>query len=283
MMAEHGKFNKNRIYRTSAGIPFILRYPAMVGAGKTIETSYTSVDFAPSLHNMLGITTTTTNKTNSADTTTFQGIDFSQELLSNEAVSSSDKIRYVFDSGKNMAWAAALMNQYRLVVSKGDAPFLFDLDKDPYELTNFYDDVDATTATSNVTQILRTSLLDAMVKFKMPLQSNNFPMYWDTPACKDSRDRLPTKAFAGTCKDLGESIPILNRCDKRLFQRHCPVTCNVCCDPNVNYDSSGEMWVSGELFTCDELKSANMCRRNAVGIFCPDTCNDQCNNADSKF
>ena len=108
MLGEHGKFNKNRPYRTSAGIPFILRYPDRVMAGKIVETAYTSVDFAPSVLKIMGVTNPNVN---------FQGVDFSQELLSDEKVSSKEVIRYVFDSGNNMRWAAAIMKQYRLVIS----------------------------------------------------------------------------------------------------------------------------------------------------------------------
>jgi arylsulfatase A-like enzyme len=262
MLSEHGKFNKNRPYRTSAGIPFMVRHPKGIKAGKIVETAYTSVDFAPTILNYLGATNHDVD---------FQGIDFSDELSSDEMVSAKDIVRYVFDSGNGKRWAAAIMKQYRLIISKNDLPWLFDLDRDPYEIKNYFDKT-----IRFVQRKLQNHLFDAIPRYKIPLQ-NNPRFSWSLPACFDSKDRLPIKAFNGTCKDLGTKASIRKMCKKKKVNRKCPVTCGTCCA-----DSSGFMWESGDLISCDETGKRNpeypnvrKCSKISYKDMCPVACN-QC-------
>ncbi len=259
MLAEHGKFNKNRPYRTSAGIPMILRYPEKVMAGKVVETAYTSVDFAPSVLKLMGVTNHGVE---------FQGIDFSEEVVSDEMVSSKDVIRYVFDSGVKMRWAAAVMQQYRLVISAIDVPWLFDLNRDPYEIQNFYNYQQI--VPKEIQQQLQDALFTAMPKYQIPLYLTDKVIYWTKPACIDSNDRLPTDAVNGVCDDLGVTVPMLDRCSKEKFMRHCPITCGTCCA-----DSAGEILRLGDLTSCDAVENQNYCRFKKIAGFCPSSC-DQC-------
>lgn len=258
MLSEHGKFNKNRPYRTSAGVPFIVRYPPKVVPGKIVETAYTAVDFAPTIVKILGA---------EDQAVKFDGIDFSDELFSSDLVSSKDEtIRFVLDSGNKKKWAAAVMGNYKLIISNGDVPWLLDLEEDPFEITNFY--LDDRPKITSVKEQLETALFDAMSKYDIPVYYSNSPIYWTYPTCIDSRDRLPTRYFAGLCSDLGVS---LNGCPEPKFQRHCPQTCNTCCE-----DSPGNLLLNRNLFSCSEI-SKDKCRFPKVGVFCPHSC-DQCVN-----
>jgi len=260
MLAEHGKFNKNRPYRTSAGIAMILRYPEKVMAGKIIDTAYTSVDFAPSILKVMGVTDPNVN---------FQGVDFSEELLSDERVSSKDIVRYVFDSGNNMSWAAAIMKQYRLVVSGIDVPWLFDLNQDPYEIYNFFNKRNV--VPESIQEKLQNALFNAMPQYEIPLYlADDRLVYWDKPACIDSNDRLPTEAANGVCSDLGISAPFVDGCYEENLMKHCPVTCGSCCS-----DSSGELLHLGELSSCDKLGSSwDTCWIRKIAGFCPVSCEE---------
>ena len=100
----------------SAGVPFLLRYPNKVKAGKVIETAYSSIDFAPTILNLMGVKNLTAN---------YNGIDGSGELLSEDMSPSIDQIRFSFDTGKKNRWAAAIMNGFKLVVSKTEIPWFF--------------------------------------------------------------------------------------------------------------------------------------------------------------
>jgi arylsulfatase A-like enzyme len=259
MLAEHGKFNKNTPFRTSAGVPFMIRSPNKIAAGKIVETAYSSVDFAPSILSVLGVTDTNVD---------FQGIDFSEELLNNDIVPTKDVIRYVFQSGKKGNWAAAVMKQYKLVVSLNSEPWLFDLDQDPYEIVNYIDDK---SIPIDVKQKLQDGLYNAMIEFEIPLQTSAKwgSIYFNPPVCFDSKDRLPTEELAGLCTDVGKSIPISETCSIEKFQNHCPVTCGTCCA-----DSDGPLWSKGDLLTCEELSNIGRCNGKSQ-TFCNISCN-QC-------
>jgi uncharacterized sulfatase len=127
MMCEHCRMDKGLPYRTSVGIPFVLRYPAKVPAGKVIHTAYTTVDFFPTLMGLMGI---------QDGLPTMHGLNASIAYTNKKKEIAKDRIVYVRHSGG--AWVAAFDRRYKLVISTTDKPWLFDLEKDPDELVNFY-------------------------------------------------------------------------------------------------------------------------------------------------
>ena len=153
MMCEHCRMNKGLPYKTSVGIPFVLRYPAKVPAGKVIHTAYTTVDFFPTLMGLMGI------KKGLPD---FHGLDASGDFTSSPKELSGDRIVYVRHSAG--AWVAAFDQRYKLVLSNADKPWLFDLETDPDELRNFF----GRDGYQDVTKRLKKELLAKMKKFKEP-------------------------------------------------------------------------------------------------------------------
>jgi uncharacterized sulfatase len=127
MMCEHCRMNKGLPYKTSVGIPFVLRYPAKVPAGKVIHTAYTTVDFFPTLMGLMGI---------EDGLPAMHGLNASIAYTNKKKEIAKDRIVYVRHSGG--AWVAAFDRRYKLVISTSDKPWLFDLEKDPDELVNFY-------------------------------------------------------------------------------------------------------------------------------------------------
>jgi len=260
MKLEHGAMNKGLPYETSAGIPFIVKYPDHVRPGKVIETVYSSVDFAPTILSMMGIS----KLPNSLN---FQGVDGSLELFNPELLTSNDEhITFSFDTGKSPVWAFATKKGYKLVISRHDIPWLFDLKRDPDELVNY--------ATSPwhkpIFEELRDALVEAMPKFEVPIVKLGIPIYLDVPSCIDSRDALPLnnrkKLFF--CTDIGKSLPI-ERCNttRYVFRQRCPVACKQCCQ-----DSPGMMWLKNKVRTCNTLRGS-LCKSKKVRQFCPETCN----------
>ena len=156
MMCEHCRMNKGLPYKTSVGIPFVLRYPAKVPAGKVIHTAYTTVDFFPTLMGLMGI------KKGLPD---FHGLDASGDFTSSPKELSDDRIVYVRHSAG--AWVAAFDQRYKLVLSSADKPWLFDLQTDPDELRNFF----GREGYADVTKRLKKELLAQMKKFKEPALS----------------------------------------------------------------------------------------------------------------
>ncbi len=251
MLYEHGKTDKGRPYETSAGIPFIVHWPKKISP-KVIETPYSSVDLYPTLLGLIGVEDPSLE---------LHGLDASTDLLSKQAIiSDEDKIVFTFDGTRIHSWAAAVMKGYKLVISNLDVPWLFDLNIDPDELINFFND----DGYSGIVQKLQTALFKAMKEYKIPLGEMRPILFWDMPACIDTRDVLHSNGQTFLCPDIGNAIPS-SKCKHEHISRLCPTTCKSCCA-----DSLGKLWVSGELMTCPKL--VEQCDNYKVQTFCPSTC-----------
>jgi uncharacterized sulfatase len=90
MAGEHGKEAKGRPYRTSAGIPFILRYPNRIEGGKVSRTARASIDFAPTILSLMDIN----------HELEFDGSDFKDELSSSDNETNWKNIVFSFDTGR---------------------------------------------------------------------------------------------------------------------------------------------------------------------------------------
>ena len=243
-------------YRTSAGIPFILRYPDKVPQNKVIKTALSSVDFAPSILSLMNV------KEHGVH---FDGIDFSSEVTNNHQTTNNSHTRYIFASNMDTSWAAAIMREYKLVVSYKDNPWLFDLEADPFEVVNFFENPDYV----GVRRYLLDNLFIAMETYTdMPLKAISRYIWWDTPACLDSNDRIEVNSEYHTCNDIGKSLSF-NKCNEDAFKNNCPVTCSSCCE-----DSVGKMWIDGSLYLCYQLK--DKCDNKKVHRFCPISCGASC-------
>ena len=126
LMGEHKKHNKGNPYEGSARIPFVIRWPGSIPAGKIVRAAYTTVDFTPTVLGLMG----------APQIPGSQGTDASRVFQGSKKVVVDDRIVYLTNAGGR--WAAAVNNRYKLVLSTMDEPWLFDLKVDPDELTNFY-------------------------------------------------------------------------------------------------------------------------------------------------
>lgn len=130
MFFEHNRRNKGVPYEASAKIPFVIKYPGKIPAGKVVSTAYTNVDFAPTILSMMGV----------PNQVPFHGTDTSADFLSSTKKVAGDRTVYFAKTGG--WWVAAVDKRYKLVLDKTEKPWLFDLEKDPDELINFYDHPD---------------------------------------------------------------------------------------------------------------------------------------------
>ena len=165
LMGEHRKHNKGSPYETSAGVPYIMKYPGHILAGKVIHKAYTSADFTPTLLGILGLQQTLQDP---------HGRDDSRVFLSREAVVDSDEITYMRAHGLDPGWVTAVNDRYKLVLSKQDSPWLFDLEEDPDELTNFYGQPQYNT----VSDLLARRLAEWMEKTGDPLLEEDGINQW---------------------------------------------------------------------------------------------------------
>lgn len=154
MMYEHNKMDKGVAYQGAIKIPFLIRYPSKIKAGKIIEKSYTTCDFASTILGLMGCAQIDGEQ---------HGINDAEILLNDEDVVKSDRIVYITDSPFN-TWTAAVDGRYKLVLSCRDTPCLFDLERDPAEITNFYSDP----AYAKVVERMQPELLRQMELYKEP-------------------------------------------------------------------------------------------------------------------
>ena len=152
MFFEHNRRNKGVPYEASAKIPFVIRYPKKIKAGKVINTAYNNIDFAPTMLSLMGVKTDVK----------FHGLDTSEDLINKKKEITGDRITYFAKSGG--WWVCAVNDRYKLVLDKKEKPYLFDLQKDPDELHNYYNDANYTA----IAKELQTELFKQMEEFDEP-------------------------------------------------------------------------------------------------------------------
>lgn len=128
MLFEHDRLNKGQPFEGSAHIPFVIRYPRRIKAGKVIHKAYSTADFAPTVLALMGAQALPNT----------HGINDAETLMSARKDIKDERISYMACSGGR--WAAAMTYRHKLVYSSEGEPWLFDLEKDPDELINFYTD-----------------------------------------------------------------------------------------------------------------------------------------------
>ncbi|MEE2888127.1 MAG: sulfatase [Planctomycetota bacterium] len=126
LCGEHCRLNKGVPYEGSAKIPFLLRYPRKVPAGTVVDQALSCVDFLPSVLAIMGVKTAGKE----------QGRDASA-LLCGQQVEGWEDVTFI-RSTAGSPWLCAVSDDHKLVYSQSDSPWLFDLAKDPDELTNYY-------------------------------------------------------------------------------------------------------------------------------------------------
>lgn len=118
-----------------------------------IKTAYTTTDFAPTILSLMGV---------ESDLPKFHGRDFSSDFVSDENKIGDDEIVYICNAGNR--WVAAVNHRYKLVLSTADTPWLFDLERDPDELTNYYADPKY----REIAARFRTRLVELMKQYEEP-------------------------------------------------------------------------------------------------------------------
>jgi hypothetical protein len=234
-----------------------LRYPGKVAPGRVVKSALTSVDFAPSILQLMGVDNHDVQ---------FDGISFAKEVTftpPKKLVTNYKRKRYMFEGGPNALWVAVIEKDIRLVVSSMEIPWLFDLEADPFEVINFFDNPKYL----DIQTRLLEDLYVFLDEYDIPLKHNSL-MAWSIPACYNSNDNFSLKRNQYTCDDIGWSLPS-KRCNRKKMKKYCPVTCDSCCEDTIQ----AKIWFKGEVLQgCNELEP--LCPGNKiVQKLCPTTCN----------
>ena len=161
LMGEHKKHNKGNPYEASARIPFMIRYPGKIKPGKLIDTAYTTTDFAPTILGIMAMEQIPGS----------HGKNASDDFLGSEKEVRDDRIVYITNAASR--WVAAVNSRYKLVLSPSDDPWLFDLQKDPDELINFYNDPEY----KQIAERFKAALIEQMKRYNEPALKNKNLVY----------------------------------------------------------------------------------------------------------
>ncbi len=137
-LGEHGWFDKRFMYEESLRMPLLVRYPKAIRAGSVNEDIVLNLDFAPTLLDFAGV----------ARPEDMQGESF-RRLLAGESMKDWREAMY-YHYYEYPGWHAVKRHygirtkRYKLIhfYYDIDAWELYDLQKDPHELNNVYDEAE---------------------------------------------------------------------------------------------------------------------------------------------
>ncbi len=128
LRGEHHRQNKGVPDEASARIPFVVYCPGKIRPGTVIHEALSNVDFLPTTLSLLGYETAGQE----------EGRDASDLFTTGRAPAGWRDIAFLRQAGLGPeGWLTVVTDRYKLVYSPRDMPWLFDLEKDPDERTNF--------------------------------------------------------------------------------------------------------------------------------------------------
>lgn len=143
LCGEHCRLNKGIPCEGSARVAFVIDGPG-VADGERVRQALGMVDFFPTLCGLLG----------KEIPETVEGRDASP-LLRGETTDWND-VAFLRSTSGGVSWLCAVSDNHKLVVSRGEQPWLIDLAADPNELTNVFNEPEY----AAVAATLASSLLD---------------------------------------------------------------------------------------------------------------------------
>jgi arylsulfatase A-like enzyme len=171
-LGDHGFFDKRFIYEESLRMPFMVKYPKKIKAGSVNEDIITNIDFAPTLLELAGISTTQK----------MQGTSFVPVLEGNTPKDWQDAMYYHY---YEFPFWHHVQPHYGIRTQKYtlahfyyniDVWELYDLEKDPGQVNNIYNDPNY----AEVTAELKVKLKNLMIKFEDNKSLADFRKITDT-------------------------------------------------------------------------------------------------------
>jgi arylsulfatase A-like enzyme len=134
MVGSHGARNKQRPWDESILVPMLLRYPRLFGgSGRTIDTPFNSPHLMPTILGLAGLEIPTT----------VEGLDFTSHLKGEDPPPEEYALielpacfhQYAYYRG-GKDWRGLRTKRYTYVITREGPWYLYDNQRDPYQLTN---------------------------------------------------------------------------------------------------------------------------------------------------
>ena len=123
-MGEHGMMQKNQLYETAHRVPMLIRWPGRIAAGTRVEECISTVDFQPTVLNLMGFEPCGRE----------QGRDASALLRGEEA----DWEEVAFIHHSSLERAGIFTPEFELAYVKDHEHILFDRKNDPQQVNNLF-------------------------------------------------------------------------------------------------------------------------------------------------
>jgi len=144
LCGEHGRLNKGVPYEGSARIPFLIYTPGKIKGGTVVNEALSCIDFMPTVMNLMN--TKHGQKVDGRDATA---------LFTGAKTDWSD-MAFIRSTSAGKPWLCAVSDRYKLVYSDMGDPWLFDLERDPDEMTNLFNDPKSKNVVTTMTDHLRS-------------------------------------------------------------------------------------------------------------------------------
>jgi arylsulfatase A-like enzyme len=128
LCGEHGRLNKGVPYEGSARIPFLIYTPGKIKGGTVVNEALSCIDFMPTVMNLMN--TRHGQKIDGRDAST----------LFTGAKTDWNDLAFIRSTSTGKPWLCAVSDRYKLVYSDMGDPWLFDLENDPDEMINLFND-----------------------------------------------------------------------------------------------------------------------------------------------
>jgi N-acetylglucosamine-6-sulfatase len=122
LFGEHRLINKNWPYEESVRVPFAMRYPPVIAAGRSDGHVVANIDIAPTIYDLVGIPAP-------------EGLD-GRSLLTLLNDQSSWREGLLLEGWNNLAFSAVVTEDWSYIETVGDVPELYNLAADPFEIQN---------------------------------------------------------------------------------------------------------------------------------------------------
>jgi arylsulfatase A-like enzyme len=134
MLGSHGLRRKRKPHEESAGVPGILRWPARIPAGRTVDTLFSHVDMPATLLGLAGV----------AVPAHFQGADLSRVALGQTTAGPAAVLLQIFVPYRpdqvEQPWRGIITDRHTYARHENAPWVLFDNLRDPWQLTNLATD-----------------------------------------------------------------------------------------------------------------------------------------------